>query len=63
MRNLFYLVLKLLLRPWDLSHRVKPQKLMVTSQEEVSVPLQKGIFVANLLLRYNVRPNDLFETL
>ena len=53
---------KLLLRPWDLSHRAERQKLMVISQEEVSVLVRKGGFVAYLLLRYNVGPNVLFET-
>ena len=42
---------KLLLRPWDLSHRVERQELMVNSQEEMSVRVQKGVVVANLLLR------------
>ncbi len=44
-------VFKLLLRPWDLSHRVERQKLMVISQDEMSVRVQKGGFVASLFLR------------
>ena len=31
------LIFKLLLRPWDPSHRVERQKLMVNSQEEAAV--------------------------
>ena len=55
--------LLLLLQPWDLSHHVERQKLMVTSWEEVSVRVQKGGFVANLLLSLNVHPNVLSKTL
>ena len=40
---------KLLLRPWDLSHRVERQKLMVTSWREMFVRVRKGGFMANLL--------------
>ena len=39
-----------LLRPCDISHRVERQKLMI-SQEEMSVRVRKGGFVANLFLR------------
>ena len=42
---------KLFLRPWDLSHRVERQKLMVISQEEMSVRVRKDDFVVSLLLR------------
>ena len=62
-KTAFFLIYKLLLRPWDLSHRVERQKLMVTSQEAMSVRVRKGGFVVNLLLRSNVRPNVLLETL
>ena len=61
MQNQF-LFFKLFLRPWDLSHRVERQKLMVTSQEEWSVHIRKGAFMANLILNYDFRPNVLFET-
>ena len=37
MRNLILLIVKLLLRPWDLPRRVERQKLTVISQEEMSV--------------------------
>ena len=37
-------ILKLLLRPWDLSHRVERQKLTVTSREEMYVRVCKGGF-------------------
>ena len=53
--------LLLLLQPWDLSHRVQRQKLMVNSLEEMSVRIWKGGFVANLLLDSKFRPNVLFE--
>jgi len=53
---------KLLLRPWDLSHRVERHKLMVISRDEMSVRVWKGGFMANLLLHYIFRPNVLFET-
>ena len=46
-----FLIFKLLLRPWSLCHRVERQKLMVIRQEEMSVRVRKGGFVANLLLR------------
>ena len=39
---------KLLLRPWDLSHHLERQKLMVNSWEEISVRFRKGGFAANL---------------
>ena len=51
MQNQFFVILKLLLRPWDLSHRVERQKLLVNSREEMFVRVWKGGFVANLLLR------------
>ena len=51
MRNFVFRIFMLLLWPWDLSHRVERQKLMVNSQEEMSVRVPKGGFVANLLLR------------
>ena len=44
------LFFKLPVRPWDLSHCVERQKLMVVSREEMSVRVQKGGFVFNLLL-------------
>ena len=47
----FFCFLKLLLRPWDPSHRLERQKLMVNSRVEISVRVRKGGFVANLLLR------------
>ena len=50
MQNLI-IFLKMLLRPWDLSHRVERQKLMIISLEEMYVRVRKGGFVANLLLR------------
>ena len=62
-RNLIFKMFKLLLRPWDLSHRVERQNLMVTSQEEMSLRVRKGGFVANLLLRWNFRPSVLLEGL
>ena len=49
MRNLN--LLKLILRPWDPSHRVERQKLMAISWEEMSERVQKGGFMASLLLR------------
>ena len=51
MQNLFFIICKLFLQPWDLSYRVERQKLMAISQEEMSVRVRKGGFVANLLLR------------
>ena len=63
MRKLSYFVFELFLEPWDLSHRVERQKLMVNSQEEMSMRVQKGGFVANSLLRSDFGPNVLFETL
>ena len=59
--NLFYFIFKLLRRPWDLSHRVDRQKLILDSREEMSVRVRKGGFVANLLLRQNFGPNFLLE--
>ena len=56
MQNHTVLLFKLLLRTWDLSHRV-------TSQEEISARVRKGGFMGNLLLHSNLRPNVLFETL
>ena len=53
---------KLLLQPWDLSHRVERQEFMVKSQAEMAVRVWKGGFMANLLLHWNSRPNVLFET-
>ena len=50
-------IFKLRLRPWDQSHRVKRQKLMVINREEMSVRVRIGGFVADLLLRYIVGPN------
>ena len=61
MQHMLFVICKLLLQPWDLSHRVERQKLMVNSQEEMSVRVRKGGFVANLLLRYNFSLNVLFE--
>ena len=58
-----FCILKLLLQPWDLSHRVKRQKLMVESQEEMSVRVWKGCFMASLLLHWNFSPNVLSEPL
>ena len=55
-------IFKLLLRPWDLSHCVERQKLMVISHEEMSVRVRKGGFVADLLLLSIFGPNVLFET-
>ena len=46
-------------RPWDLSHRVGRQKLMVTSREEMSVRFRNGGFMANLLLHLMFRPDVL----
>ena len=63
MRNLILWIFKLLLRPWDLSHRVEHQKLMVTSREEMSVRVRKGGFMANLILHLSFRPIVLFETM
>ena len=57
------LIFKLLLRPWDLAHRVERQKLMVTSREGVSVRVPKSSFMANLLLLWKNGPNILFEVL
>ena len=45
MQHLLYFIFKLLLRPWDLSHRVECQQLMVTSQEETAVPPQNGLHI------------------
>ena len=59
MRNL--VILKLLLRPWELSHRGGRQKIMVMSREEMSVRVWKGGFMGNLLLHSIVRPNVLFD--
>ena len=59
---MFY-VFELLLRPWELSHRVERQKLIVNRREEMSVRVWKGGLVANLFLRYNCGPNVIFETL
>ena len=59
--NTRLVIFKLLLRPWDISHRVERQKLMVISREEMSVRVRKGGFVANLLLRQNFGPNFLLE--
>ena len=53
MQTLIFLIFKLLLRPWDVFHRVERQKLMVNSQEDVSVQsvrVRKGGFEANLHL-------------
>ena len=47
----FYVIFMLLLRPWDLSYRVERQKLMVNSRKEMPMRVQKGGFVANLLVR------------
>ena len=58
-----FFIRKLLPRPWDLSHGVERQKLMVLSREEMSVRVRKGGFMVNLLLHHNFRPNVLFETL
>ena len=62
MRSLTLFVSKLLLRPWDLSHRVECQKLLVTSWGETSVRVQKGGFMVNTLIRSNFGPNVLLET-
>ena len=53
----------MLLRPWELSHRVKRQKLKVNSQREMSMRVRKGGFVASLLLRSIFGLNVLSETL
>ena len=37
------LLFRLLLRPWDLSHRVERQKFMVKSQEEIYVRVWKVV--------------------
>ena len=50
MQNLISFICKLFLRPWELSPRVERQKLMVNSGEGMSVRVQKGGFMANLLL-------------
>ena len=42
-----FVCFKLPLRPWDLSHRVERQKLIVNRREEMSVRVQKGGFMAN----------------
>ena len=49
-RNLIFLFVQLLLRPWDVSHPIERQKLMVNILVEMSVCVQKGGFMANLLL-------------
>ena len=43
----FLFVLSCPLRPWDLSHRVERQKLIVNRREEMSVRVQKGGFMAS----------------
>ena len=65
MQKLFNVIVGLLLRPWELPHRVKRHKLilLISSQEEMSVRVRKGGLVANSLLRWNFRPNLIFETL
>ena len=63
MRNLIFCIFELLLRPWELSHRIERQKLMATSQEKMSVRVWKGGCVVSLLLRYNFRPNVLSGSL
>ena len=60
-QHLFPYIFKVLLRRWDLSHRVERQKLMVTSREEMSVRVRKGGFMASLLAHYSFRPNVLFQ--
>ena len=47
MQNLISFVSKMLLGPWDLSHRVERQKLMVTSGWEMSVRIWKNALMAN----------------
>ena len=42
MQNLIFQLLKLPPRPWDPSHRVEGQKLMVNIWVEISVRVQKG---------------------
>ena len=63
MHNLICLICELLIRPWELSHRVERQKTMLIRQEKTSVCVQKGGFVANLLLRSNVGPSVLLQFL
>ena len=41
----FFVLKKLLLRPWDLSHRLERQKLMVTSQEKTAVRPKNGLHI------------------
>ena len=58
-----FVIFKLRLRLCDLSHRVEQQKLVVISRKEMSVRVQKGGCVANLLLASNILPNVQFYTL
>ena len=45
MQNLFPFCFKVVLRSWDLSHRVERHKLMVTSWEETAVRPQHGLHI------------------
>ena len=47
--------MKLLLRPWVLSHRVERQNLIVDCREEMSLRVWEGGFMASLLLHYNLK--------
>ena len=51
----------LLLRPWDLSHRVERQKLVAIGWEVMSVRVRKGGFMADLLLGQNLSPSFVFR--
>ena len=51
-----FFVFELLLRPWDLSHRVDRQKLMVTSKEETAVRPKKGPSHRGYKLTIKFRP-------
>ena len=51
MQHVFFCDSKLLVRPWDLSHRVERQKEMVNTWREMSVRVRKGGVMAHLLLR------------
>ena len=49
-KKCFFVLFKLLLVPWDLSHRVEHQRLIIISCEEMSERVPKGGFMVNLLL-------------
>ena len=47
-----FLIFKLLLRPWDLSHRLERQELMVNTREEMSMRVrQDGEWLAHFYIR------------